>query len=79
MYSSLPIVPHLYCAALALQPPEETGVTNVIYNGAHCVMLSGETAKRKYPVQVVQTLTEIKWALISRLTTGNVGVGHFPT
>ena len=78
MYSFLPVVPHLYRAALVLQPPEEAGITNVIYNGAHCVMLSGEMAKRKYPVQVVQTMNEIKWALISRLTTGDVSVGHLP-
>ncbi len=68
----------MYRAALALQPPKEDGVTNVIYNGAHCVMLSGEMAKRKYPVQVMQTMNEIKCALISRLTMGDVGVGHLP-
>jgi pyruvate kinase len=40
---------------------EVADVTNAIaiYGGADCVMLSGETAKEKYPVQTIQMMNEI--------------------
>jgi len=52
---------------------EVADVTNAVYDGADCVMLSGETAKGKYPVDSVRMMNEIIGSAEGYLTSAGIG------
>lgn len=57
---------------------EVTDVANAIFDGTDAVMLSGETASGKYPVETVRVMTEIAHASQEHTDTHNCPPGDSP-
>ncbi|MFV0502929.1 MAG: pyruvate kinase [Lachnospirales bacterium] len=55
---------------------EASDVANAIYDGTDCIMLSGETAKGKYPVEAVEMMSRIAVATEKSLNYNKNLLGH---